>query len=58
MLLLIGLVLYYFGIAPLVAQSVGEPIAAGVRVIASAFTVTIGVNLLIIPLIWLIRNFV
>jgi len=56
MLLLIGLVLYYFGIAPLVAQSVGEPIAAGVRVIASAFSVTIGVNLLIIPLIWLIET--
>jgi hypothetical protein len=56
MLLLIGLVLYYFGIAPLVAQSVGEPIAAGVRVIASAFSVTIGVNLLIIPLIWLVET--
>lgn len=55
-LLVIGLVLYYFGVAPLVANSVGEPIAAGVRVVASAFSITIGFNLLIIPLIWLIET--
>ncbi len=56
MLALIGVVLYYLGVAPLVGQSVGEPIAAGVRVIASAFSITIGVNLLIIPIIWLIEK--
>lgn len=56
MLILIGIVLYYFGVAPLVAQSVGEPVATGVRVIASAFSITIGVNLCIIPMVWLIEK--
>jgi hypothetical protein len=49
---LIGIGLYYVGAVPVVMQSVGEPVAAGVRAVASAFSITIGVNLLIIPLIW------
>lgn len=56
MLGLVGVGLYYFGAVPLVAQSVGEPVAAGVRVIASAFSITIGVNLGIIPIVWLIEK--
>jgi hypothetical protein len=37
-------------------RGVGEPLAAGVRVIASAFSITIGVNVLIIPVVWLIEK--
>ncbi|MBM4422296.1 MAG: hypothetical protein FJ030_02755 [Chloroflexi bacterium] len=58
MLTLIGVALYYFGAAPLLVNSLGEPLAAGVRVIASAFTITIGVNLLIIPFIWLAEKLI
>jgi len=50
--------LYYAGVVPIAMQMVGEPLAAGVRVIASAFSITIGVNLIIIPLIWLIEKLI
>lgn len=53
MLTLIGVALYYFGVAPQVVQSLGDSVAGGVRVVASAFSITIGVNLIIIPLVWL-----
>ncbi|MBI3242051.1 MAG: hypothetical protein HYZ49_07145 [Chloroflexi bacterium] len=56
MLTLLGIALYYVGAAPLVMQSVGEPLAAGVGVIATAFSITIGVNLIIIPIVWLIEK--
>lgn len=54
-LVLIGIVLYYVGAVPAVMQTVGDPVTAGVRAVASAFTITVGVNLLIIPLIWLLE---
>lgn len=53
MLILVGVALYYLGAAPLVLQSVGEPVASGVRVVASAFTITLGVDAIIMPLLWL-----
>ncbi len=56
LLALLGLGLYFVGVAPLLMESLGEPVAAGVRVIASAFSMTISVNLIIIPLIWLIEK--
>lgn len=56
MLVLIGIALYYVGAVPAVMQTLGEPLTAGVRVVASAFSITIGVNLLIIPLIWLFEK--
>jgi hypothetical protein len=56
MLTLAGVALYYVGAVPLVMQGVGEPLAAGVRVIATAFSITIGVNLIIIPVVWLIEK--
>ena len=57
-LLMIAVALYYAGVVPIAMQMVGEPLAAGVRVIASAFSITIGVNLIIIPLIWLIEKLI
>ncbi len=51
-----ALVLYFVGAIPVVMASVGEPVAGGVRAIASAFTITIGVNLFIIPVIWLLEQ--
>jgi hypothetical protein len=57
-LVLLGtaLVLYFVGVIPAVMQSVGEPIASAVQIVASAFTITIGVNLFIIPIIWLLEQ--
>jgi hypothetical protein len=52
----VALVLYFVGAIPVVMASVGEPVAGGVRAIASAFTITIGVNLFIIPIIWLLEQ--
>jgi hypothetical protein len=56
LLVLVGIGLYYVGAVPVVMLSVGEPVAAGVRAIASAFTITIGANLLIIPIIWFVEK--
>jgi hypothetical protein len=55
-LALIGVALYYIGVAPQVVESVGDSVAGAVRVVASAFSITIGVNLVIIPIIWIIEN--
>lgn len=53
LLIVVGVALYYVGAAPLVMQGLGEPLAAGVRVIATACSITVGLNLLVIPVIWL-----
>jgi hypothetical protein len=55
LMVLIAIALYYLGAGPLMVRGIGEPVAAGVRVIASAFSITIGVNV-VIPIIWLIEK--
>jgi hypothetical protein len=55
-LIILAIGLYYFGAGPLMLRGLGVPLAAGIRVIASAFSITIGVDLLIIPLVWLIEK--
>jgi hypothetical protein len=53
LLVLLGIALYYAGVAPFVMETFGESLAMGVRIVASAFAITIGLNVVIIPLIWL-----
>lgn len=58
LLVLLGIALYYAGIAPFLLETFGESLAMGVRIIASAFAITIGVNILILPLIWLAEKLI
>jgi len=55
LLVVLGGLLAYLGLGPIVEQSFGELIAAGVRVIAAAFTITILLNLLALPLIYAVE---
>ncbi len=50
--LALGVGLYYAGMGAVLQSAVGEKMAAGVRVIAIAFTVTIGVDLAVVPAIF------
>jgi hypothetical protein len=60
LLLALGAGLYYLGMGPVIQGALGEGMAAGVRVMATAFTVTIGVDLAMLPAIlgaeWLLRQ--
>ncbi len=62
LLLALGAFLYYTGIGTVLQSAVGQGIAAGVRAIATAFMVTIGVDLAVLPIIygteWLLWQFV
>ncbi len=51
LLLALGAGLYYLGVGPVIQGALGEGMAAGVRVMATAFTVTIGVDLALLPAI-------
>jgi len=55
LLFLMGSVLFYAGFGPLVAQSLAEPVERAVRAIAVVFTITVGVDLLVIPVIGLLE---
>jgi len=50
-----GSVLFYAGFGPLVAQSLAEPVERAVRAMAVVFTITVGVDLLVIPVIGLLE---
>ena len=55
LLILLGSVLFYAGFGPLVAQSLVEPVERAVRAMAVVFTITVGVDLLVIPVIGLLE---
>ena len=52
LLLALGAGLYYAGMGAILQRAVGQEIADGVRVIATAFTVTIGVDLAVLPVVY------
>ena len=58
----LGLVLYYVGMPAIIQTTLSNVIIDGVRVIATAFTVTIGVDVVVIPVLygieWLLWQFV
>ncbi len=48
--------LAYFGFSVIVWQALTGPVQAAIRALALAFTLTIGLNLFFVPLIWLIER--
>ena len=61
LLLALGVGMYYAGMGAVLQRAVGQGISAGVTVIATAFTVTIGVDLVVLPAVygteWLLWQF-
>lgn len=51
-LVFVGLLTYWAGIGPLLVQSLIGPLTAGLRVIASAFTLTVFIDLIAMALVW------
>ncbi|MBI3362236.1 MAG: hypothetical protein HY023_14125 [Chloroflexi bacterium] len=51
-LLLLGLVIFWAGFGSLLTQSLTGPMTAGLRVIASAFTITVFIDLIAMGLVW------
>ena len=58
----LGIILYYVGMPAIIKTTLSNVVIDGVRVIATAFTVTIGVDVMVIPVIysieWLLWQFV
>mgnify|MGYP001200662428 CR=1 FL=1 len=52
LLVALGVGLYYTGMGAVLQSAVGQGMASGVRVIATAFTVTIGVDLVVLPAVY------
>lgn len=55
LMVLLGGVLFYAGFGPLLVQSLAEPVERAVRALAAIFTVTVGVDLLLMPVIGLLE---
>lgn len=55
LLAILGGLLAYLGVGPLVEESFGELIAVAVRIIAGAFTITIVLDLLAFPLVFAVE---
>ena len=53
----LGLVLYYVGMPSILQTALSNLVIDGVRVIATAFTVTIGVDIVVIPVLYAIEWF-
>ena len=62
LMLIVGLVLYYVGMTAIIQTALSNVIIDAVRVIATAFTVTIGVDIVVIPILysveWVLWQFV
>ena len=48
-------VLFVLGLGPVLLQTFGNPLDAGTRALAAAFTITVGLDAVFIPVIWLIE---
>jgi len=55
LIFIVGLLLYYFGVLSSIQTAVADIVFEGLRVIATAFTVTIGVDIVVIPIIYAIE---
>jgi len=56
LLLLVGVLsvaLYYLGFGSVLLEAIAGPVDAGVRALAAAFTITVGLNLCLVPIVWL-----
>ncbi len=43
------------GVGPLLLQTLGEPLATATRALAAAFSITVGINTALVPIIWLVE---
>ena len=48
--------LFYLGFGTAVLDALDGPIDAALRALALAFTVTVGLNLCLVPLLWLVER--
>lgn len=44
------------GVGPLLVETLGEALDAATRALAAAFTITIGLNVVLVPVVWLIET--
>jgi hypothetical protein len=44
-----------FGLGPVLLQTLGDPLDTGTRALAAAFSITVGLNLVLAPPIWLLE---
>jgi hypothetical protein len=59
LLLVLGVVsalLYYVGFGTVLLEALTGPIDAGVQALAAAFTITVGLNLCLVPVVWVLER--
>jgi hypothetical protein len=50
--------LYYAGLGTVVADALAGPLDAGVRALAAAFAITVGLDLCLVPVLWLVERLI
>jgi hypothetical protein len=55
-IIVVTLVLFYLGLGSALMESLASPLDATTRALASAFSITVGLNLVLIPAIWLMEG--
>jgi hypothetical protein len=45
-----------FGLGPVLLQTLGSPLNSGTRALAAAFSITVGLNLILAPVLWLVES--
>jgi len=53
---IISVVLYYVGFGTVVLEAASGPVDAAVRALAAAFSITVGLNLCLVPVVWLVER--
>ncbi len=48
--------LYFVGFGAVVFEAISGPMDAGVRALAAAFTITVGLNLCLVPVVWVLER--
>jgi hypothetical protein len=54
-LVVFTVLLFAFGLGPMLLQTLGDPFDVATRALAAAFTITVGLNVALAPLIWLLE---
>jgi hypothetical protein len=54
-LLVFTMALFALGLGPVLLQTLGNPLDTGTRALAAAFTITVGLNAVFVPIIWLLE---
>jgi hypothetical protein len=55
-LAVVSALLYYVGFGTVLLQAFTGPVDAGVQALAAAFTITVGLNLVLVPVVWLLER--